>query len=124
MTSLLLAALLAGSEADALGQHLFCLCGCAQTLASCPHPNCAEYDPARGVFGKRYLLEDIEGLSRENRSSEEILEAMAEKYGERVLTIPRARGLGVWAWIAPAAALVAGVAWVAWFLRREGREES
>ncbi len=117
MISLLLLSL--STAPDALGQNLFCLCGCAQTVASCPHPNCSEYAPERGVYGRKYLEADLAAFRAEGLSNDEILDAMARKYGERVLTIPRARGLGIWAWIAPGLALGAGLGAVVWFLARE-----
>ncbi len=116
---LILALAVAPGGPDALGQNLFCLCGCAQTLATCPQPNCSELAPERGVYGRKYLEADLSALASEGLSADEILDRMARKYGERVLTIPRAKGLGVWAWIAPVAALLAGLGAVVWFLVRE-----
>jgi cytochrome c-type biogenesis protein CcmH len=54
-------------------------------------------------------------------SNSEIRERLVAQFGEAVLASPRRRGLGLLAWLAPAAALLAGGLVLAWRGRRTAR---
>jgi cytochrome c-type biogenesis protein CcmH len=54
-------------------------------------------------------------------SKSEIKERLVAQFGEAVLASPRRRGLGLLAWLAPAAALLAGGLVLAWRGRRTAR---
>ena len=57
-------------------------------------------------------------------SKSEIKDRLVAQFGEAVLASPRRRGLGLIAWLAPAAALVLGGLVLAWRSRRTSRAES
>ena len=77
-----------------------------RTLADCPS---SQADTLRLWI----QLQEAAGRSREDVEAE-----LVERYGDAVLPAPRARGLGMAAYLLPAAAFVAGGAVVLVFLRR------
>lgn len=82
------------------------------TLENCPTTGAAE------------MREQIRVWLLEGRPADEIVDALAEEWGEGILGVPRFRGLGVLAWTLPGVALVlAGLTLIRW-LRRQASSES
>lgn len=92
-----------------VGERVSCQCGCAYTVGSCNMLNCHFRDPVVG--------EIREGLEA-GRPEAEILEAIYAKYGGETRVEPRNEGFGMVGWIAPFAALLAGLAIIPWVVRR------
>lgn len=92
-----------------VGDRVSCQCGCAYTVGSCNMINCHFSDPVED--------EIREGLEA-GRPEEEILEAIYAKYGSETRVEPRNEGFGRVGWIAPFAALLAGLAIIPWVVRR------
>lgn len=69
----------------------------------------------------RRMRDTIRSKLLEGESREQILDYFVLLYGEKILAAPRARGIGVLAWVAPPVALLAGgvLAWV--FVARRRR---
>jgi cytochrome c-type biogenesis protein CcmH len=61
---------------------------------------------------------------RLGRSEDEVRAEILAKYGEKMLQAPRARGRGLLAYAIPAAIILAGLALLVAFLRRQGRAET
>ena len=78
-----------------------------RSLSDCPSPQAAEL--------REWIVEQEEaGLSRS-----EVEKELFRVFGERILQAPRAEGMGLLAYLIPAAAFVAGGALVVLFLRRQ-----
>ena len=80
-----------------------------RTLAACPSP---QADSLRMWV----LIQEAAGRSREDVHRE-----LVERYGDVILSAPRARGFGVTAYAIPAAIFLAGGLFVGIFLRRQTR---
>ncbi len=61
----------------------------------------------------------IQGQERQGVPREQVEQELFRRYGDTLLHAPRAEGFGLWAYLVPAAALLAGGAFVAVFLRRQ-----
>lgn len=64
------------------------------------------------------MRRDIRAMLAAGKSEQEILDFYVAKYGERILTTPPARGFNRLVYILPWIIALAGVAAVAWVLRR------
>ena len=64
------------------------------------------------------LRDSMQVLAYDGWSSEQIVDWMLSNYGEQYLAVPEARGWGLWAWVLPPAALLAGLGMVFVALRR------
>lgn len=115
--SLLLAAAAAGA-ADVpyarlreVGDRVKCQCssGCSYTVGSCNMLGCHFREP---------VLEDIRAGLEAGEPDEAVLEAVYAKYGSESRVAPRNEGFGRVGWLAPFAALLAGLAVAPWVLRR------
>jgi cytochrome c-type biogenesis protein CcmH/NrfF len=76
----------------ALGQKLFCACGCNQVLIYCNHVGCT-------VSTK--MLQELNDRIARGDSDDLILQSFVQEYGETVLTQPPAKGFNVFMWIIP-----------------------
>ncbi len=77
--------------------ELICLCGCGQTIKSCPHENCGFAVPARSR---------IASLVKSGKTKEEIVEIFIKQYGEEVLAAPKKEGFNLLGYIMPFVAFI------------------
>ena len=78
-------------------EALTCLCGCGQTVKSCPHENCGFAIPAKTR---------ITALLNSGKNKAQILEDFLKQYGEEVLSAPTKKGFNLLGYIMPFAALL------------------
>jgi cytochrome c-type biogenesis protein CcmH len=64
------------------------------------------------------LRDTIRLAAAEGESSDRIVEGVVARYGEQVRLLPKKSGVGLLAWVAPIAVLLAGLGLVVWRLRR------
>jgi cytochrome c-type biogenesis protein CcmH len=64
------------------------------------------------------LRDSMQLLAYQGWTSEQIVDWMLSNYGEEYLALPEARGWGLWAWVLPPLALLAGLGMVFVALRR------
>jgi Cytochrome C biogenesis protein len=83
-----------------IGDKVYCLCGCVTTLNHCPMLHCAEKEEMRGI-----IRADME----QGKTEPAILQDLVNRYGERVLAAPPARGFNLTAWILPGIGLLIGL---------------
>jgi cytochrome c-type biogenesis protein CcmH/NrfF len=81
-----------------------------RALADCPSPDAA-------TLRAWILVQEASGRSREDVEAE-----LIERYGEQMLSAPRARGFGITAYAIPIGVFVVGGGLVWLFLRRQTRE--
>jgi cytochrome c-type biogenesis protein CcmH len=81
-----------------------------RSLADCPSPDAA-------TLRSWILVQEAAGRSRDDVETE-----LLERYGEQILSRPRARGFGLTAYAIPIGVFVAGGGLVWLFLRRQTRE--
>ncbi len=88
-----------------------------------PHPEAEEaisrlYSPFCPGFmlencaASAALKDSMQALAYEGWTSEQIMDWMLSNYGEQYLAVPEARGWGLWAWVLPPFALLAGLGMV------------
>jgi cytochrome c-type biogenesis protein CcmH len=94
---------------DKLSHQLMCTCGCNQLLGECNHVGCPDSP------GELATLRSEVDLGKPDR---EILLAFQDNYGPTSLAAPRFTAFNHLAWIAPYFILTAGIALVAFFVRR------
>jgi len=85
-------------------------------LETCPSPQA------------KILRDSIQAMAWEGASSDSLVEWMLGNYGEEYRAVPRAAGSGLWAWVMPPLALLAGLIIVAFALqhfraRREAEKQ-
>jgi len=85
---------------QAVGEGLTCQCGCGLTVANCNHPSCGFAVPTR---------DEIAGMINKGMTRVQILQSFMNKYGEKVLSAPRAEGFNLLAWVIPYVVVGAGV---------------
>lgn len=83
-----------------IGNKVYCLCGCVTTLNHCPHENCEV---------KAEMQKIIRTDLRAGKAEPAILQDLVNRYGERVLAAPPARGFNLTAWILPGIGLLIGL---------------
>jgi len=94
-----------------LEHHLHCQCGCNLDVYTCRTTDFScQVSPA--------MHKDVMALVAGGYSAPEIMKAFTTVYGDRVLMAPPSSGFDLTAWIAPFAALAAGIALVVLLLRR------
>jgi cytochrome c-type biogenesis protein CcmH/NrfF len=98
-----------GARFENLGHKLMCRCGCNQILLECNHVGCSYSDKMR-----QELMAALQGPD----SDDLILQRFVQEYGAVVLAAPTSTGFNRVAWIAPFAALGAGIFAVVWVVRR------
>jgi len=92
-------------QINAVAKKLSCPTCTGINVADCPTETCAQW---RAKIGE---------LLAEGKSEQEILDYFAARYGDHVLQIPPKRGFFVWVWTLPVAAIIAGLAWLAYLMR-------
>lgn len=95
-----------------LEESLTCQCGCGLTVHSCNHVDCSSAIPLR---------KEIREQMAQGKTKEEILQYFVDKYGEKILSSPVARGFNLLAWVTPFLALSLGGLGLFALLRRWGR---
>ncbi|GIW41579.1 MAG: hypothetical protein KatS3mg076_2156 [Candidatus Binatia bacterium] len=95
-------------------ESLTCQCGCGLTVHSCNHLQCPSAIPLR---------EEIRAQLAEGKSRDEILAYFENKYGEKILSAPVARGFNLAAWVVPFLAVGLGGVVVAVVVRRWKRAD-
>jgi cytochrome c-type biogenesis protein CcmH len=93
-------------EINQVAKKLSCPTCTGINVADCPTETCAQW---RAKIGE---------LLTEGRSEQEILDYFAARYGDHVLQVPPKRGFFVWVWVLPVLAILAGLAWLAFLMRR------
>lgn len=86
-------------EINEIASQLSCPTCTGISLADCPTETCAQW---RAEIGR---------LLAEGKGQQEILDYFAARYGYHVLQTPPARGVFLWVWLAPVAAIIGGIAW-------------
>lgn len=98
-------------EVRRVGDRLACLCGsCNNTVATCQMVGCHYTSPARAR---------IAAMAKAGVSDDAIVDEFVKKEGKRALAAPAAEGFGWTAWLAPPFAALAGIGFIAWFIRRK-----
>ena len=98
-----------GARFENLGHKLMCRCGCNQILLECNHVGCSYSEKMR-----QELMAGLQGPD----SDDLVLQRFVQEYGAVVLAAPTATGFNRVAWIAPFAALGAGIFAVVFVVRR------
>lgn len=97
-------------EVRRIGDRLACLCGsCKNTVATCTMLGCHYSAPTR---------QKISQLHKEGKTDDEVVAAIVKENGKQALSVPPAEGFGLAAWLMPPIAALAGLGFVAWFIRR------
>ncbi|MDZ7273155.1 MAG: cytochrome c-type biogenesis protein CcmH [candidate division KSB1 bacterium] len=87
---------------NALRNEIACFCGCGMTVQGCLGGMiCSE---------SRELSERVIALVSAGKTREQVLQAMVEQYGERILSAPTKQGFNLAVWVLPFLALLGGVA--------------
>ena len=95
--------------AKSVGDKVMCLCGCVAIVNQCPHQGCSTHEEVQAAIGK---------LAEEGKSEPEILQALAARYGTKILAAPPAKGFNIAAWALPGLGLVFGLVVVVMVVRR------
>jgi cytochrome c-type biogenesis protein CcmH/NrfF len=80
-----------------------------RSIADCPSPQAQ-------TLRMWLIVQESAGRARADVEAE-----LVSRYGESILGAPRAKGIGLTAYVIPVAAGAAGAALLAWFLRRQTR---
>lgn len=64
------------------------------------------------------LRDTVRLAAEQGQTVDEIVEGVVARYGERMRTLPRRQGFGLWAWLAPPLALAIGAVGVGFAARR------
>ena len=97
-------------EVRRVGNRLACLCtSCNNTVATCQMVGCHYTAPARA---------QISAMAKEGKSDDEVVAFFVKREGKKGLAAPEASGFGLAAWLAPPFMALAGVGFIAWFIRR------
>ncbi len=102
------------ARAKALGQKLFCACGCNQILTACNHVSCPD--------SPKMLAELDERIARGD-SDDVILQSFVQEYGQTVLAQPPVKGFNSLVWILPIALPIVAVLG-AWGMVQRWRERT
>jgi len=103
-------------EVRRVGDRLACLCGsCKNTVATCQMLGCHYTSPARARISE---------LHNKGVSDDAIVDDFVKKEGKKALAAPPAEGFGWTAWLAPPLAALAGVGFIALFIRRNRKQKA
>jgi cytochrome c-type biogenesis protein CcmH len=97
-------------EVNSVAKKLSCPTCTGINVADCPTETCAQW---RSQIGQ---------MLAEGKSEPEILDYFSSRYGDQVLQVPPTRGFFVWVWALPVAAIVVGLAWLAYRMRGWARQ--
>ena len=97
-------------RAETLGQGLICMCGCNQLLSGCEMINCSSAPPMR---------KELRGYIAGGKSDKAILTSFSDKYGPKVLSVPKTDNwFDLSAWLMPFAVLAAGALAVVYAMKK------
>jgi cytochrome c-type biogenesis protein CcmH len=83
-----------------IGNKVYCLCGCVTTLNHCPMLHCAEKEEMHSI---------IRADLQKGMAEPAILQDLVDRFGEKVLAAPPARGFNLAAWVLPGIGLLLGL---------------
>ena len=112
VSGVLLAAAASQAEppsAQDIEESLTCQCGCGLTVHSCNHLQCESAIPLRAEVREQMAL---------GKDKPTILKYFADKYGEKILSSPTAKGFNLLAWTMPFVLLGLGGVFIALFVVR------
>jgi len=90
---------------------LQCTCGCTLDIFTCRTTDfTCTYSPA--------LHREIVALFAEGKTSEAVIAAFVDKYGEKILMAPKPEGFNIAGYVVPGVAILTVGAIVAWIIRR------
>ena len=90
---------------------LRCNCGCTLDIFTCRTTDfTCTYSPA--------LHREIVALFAEGKTSEGVIAAFVDKYGEKILMAPKPEGFNIAGYVVPGAAILTVGGIVAWIIRR------
>ena len=92
-------------EINAVAKKLSCPTCTGINVADCPTETCTQW---RSQIGQ---------MLDQGKSEPEILDYFSSRYGDQVLQVPPTRGFFLWVWVLPLAAIVVGLAWLAYRMR-------
>ena len=94
--------------------QLACTCGCTLDIYTCRTTDfTCTYSPE--------LHREIVALNEQGLTSEQIIDAFVEKYGEKALMAPRPEGFNLAGYLVPGAAIGIAGGVLAWFIGRRQR---
>ena len=96
----------AGGIVDEIGANLMCQCGCTMVLNTC---NCGTADQLRG---------EIRAMLDQGKTKSDILDFYVGKYGDKVLSAPKAEGFNLTGYVTPFIAILASAVILAFIMRR------
>jgi cytochrome c-type biogenesis protein CcmH/NrfF len=98
-----------------VGEKLACRCGtCRNTVANCPMLRCHYTEPMRTR---------IKAMQDEGKSDKDIVDMIVQQEGVVALAAPPGSGWGLFTWVMPGLALVAGFGLYSWWVRRNRQPE-
>jgi len=93
---------------------LGCTCGCTLDVFTCRTTDfTCTYSPA--------LHREAVALFAQGKTSEQVIAAFVDKYGEKILMAPKPEGFNIAGYVVPGAAILAVGGIVAWIIRRRVR---
>jgi len=93
-----------------VGEKLACRCGtCRNTVANCPMLRCHYTEPMRAR---------IKRMQDEGKSDRDIISMIVQQEGVVALAAPPGEGWGLFTWMMPGIALLAGFGLWSWWVRR------
>lgn len=93
---------------------LGCTCGCTLDIFTCRTTDfTCTYSPA--------LHRDVVALFAEGKTSEQVIAAFVDKYGEKILMAPKPEGFNIAGYVVPGIGILAVGGVVAWIIRRRVR---
>lgn len=93
---------------------LGCTCGCTLDIFTCRTTDfTCTYSPA--------LHREVVGLFAEGKTSEQVIAAFVDKYGEKILMAPKPEGFNLAGYVVPGVGILAVGGIVAWIIRRRVR---
>jgi len=97
---------LAGGIVDEIGANLLCQCGCTMVLRTC---DCGTAEQLRG---------EIRAMLDQGKTKSDILDFYVGKYGDKVLSAPKAEGFNLTGYVTPFIAILASAVIIAFVVRR------
>ena len=96
---------------------LQCTCGCTLDIFTCRTTDfTCTYSPA--------LHREVVALFAEGKTSEQVIAAFVDKYGEKILMAPKPEGFNIAGYVVPGAAILIVGGIVAWIIRRRVRRSA
>jgi len=99
-----------------VGEKLACRCGtCRNTVANCPMLRCHYTEPMRAR---------LKAMQDQGQSDKDIINTIVQQEGVVALAAPPGEGWGLFTWIMPGVALLAGFSLYSWWVRRNRQKEA